>query len=79
MKIGDKVGYVSVIGDQKFQHVGKVYDIWENGIPSCKEPMVKIEGKAGCVLMSHCIILEEPSSVPARATEGRGRSETIVS
>lgn len=57
IKVGDKVGYVSVIGDQTFQHVGEVYDVWENGIPSCPEPMVKIEGKAGCVLMSHCIVL----------------------
>ena len=61
-KIGDKVGYVSVLGDSEFQHVGKVYDIWEEGIPSCREPMLKIEGKSGCVLATHCIHLPAVSA-----------------
>jgi len=56
-KIGDKVGYVSVLGDFEFQHTGNIYDIWVDGIPSCREPMVKIEGKAGCVLATHCVKL----------------------
>ena len=59
MKIGDLVGYFSVIGDEDFQHVGKIYDIWENGIPSNPERMVKIEGKAGVVCASHCRIISQ--------------------
>lgn len=56
--VGDKVGYRSLIGDQHFQHIGEVYDIWENGIPSCPQPMLKIEGKSGCVLQSHCVLIQ---------------------
>jgi len=55
--IGDAVGYKSVKTDAAFQHVGKVYDVWPDGIPSCGEPMLKIEGKSGCVLASHCVLI----------------------
>lgn len=53
-KEGDLVGYKSVLEDSEFQHVGKVRSVHPNGIPSCREPMVMLEGKAGVVLASHC-------------------------
>jgi hypothetical protein len=58
-KVGDRVGYLSVLGDSKFQHVGKVRSVHPDGIPSCPKPMVMIEGKAGVVLASHCVALPE--------------------
>ena len=66
--VGDLVGYVSVIGDKTYQHIGKVYELWPEGIPSCREPMLKIEGKAGVVLVSHCTKLND-----ARAAIERDR------
>ena len=54
MKIGDKVGYKSTLRDEEFQHVGVVIEELPQGIYSCRMPMVKIEGKAGYVLASHC-------------------------
>ena len=59
MKIGQNVGYLSVHGDNEFQHVGRVVEVHPDGIPSCQEPMVKLEGKAGVVLWSHCIRLKD--------------------
>ena len=53
--VGDRVGYLSVLGDSEFQHVGEVYELWPDGIPSCREPMLKSEGKAGVVLAEHCV------------------------
>lgn len=59
MKEGDLVGYVSVVGDKTFQHCGRVRELWPEGIPSVREPMLKIEGKAGVVLESHCQPIDE--------------------
>lgn len=56
--VGDKVGYKSVIADEEFQHVGKVRSVHQDGIPSCNEPMLMIDGKGGVVLASHCTLLE---------------------
>jgi len=52
--IGDTVGYKSYLDAPEFTAVGKVREIWPDGIPSCREPMLLIDGKAGCVLQSHC-------------------------
>ena len=74
MKEGLRVGYVSAIGDESYQHVGTVIDAYPEGIPSCREPMVKIGGKAGVVLWSHCTVLEPVTVESARrwlATPGR--------
>lgn len=59
IKEGDYVGYLSVLTDTEFQHVGKVLDTLPEGIPSCAKPMVKIQGKAGYVLETHCKKLPE--------------------
>ena len=56
-KIGDTIGYKSVLTDKEFTHVGKVRDIADIGISSCSKPMVKIEGKSGFVLSSHCVLI----------------------
>lgn len=56
--INDRVGYKSVKSDTEFQHEGVVLGVYPDGIPSCKEPMLKIEGKSGTVLASHCTLLE---------------------
>lgn len=53
-QIGDLAGYKSILTQAEFSHVGKVRDIWPDGIPSCREPMLLLEGKAGCLLASHC-------------------------
>ena len=61
-KVGDLVGYKSMLEDQHFQHQGKVHTVLNEGIPSLPEPVVWIEGKAGCVLASHCTLIHP--SVP---------------
>lgn len=57
MKIGEIVGYKSDRREIEFQHCGEVYDLWPDGIASCPEPMVKIKGKAGCVLERNCEVI----------------------
>lgn len=59
--IGDKVGYVSRLGDSEFQHVGKVRDVIPDGIPSCKKPLLMLDGKSGVVLATHCVKIPEGS------------------
>lgn len=54
----DLVGYKSVKTDAEFQHQGIVIEVYPDGIPSSKEPMLKIEGKSGVVLASHCTLLK---------------------
>lgn len=61
-KIGDEVGYKSLLSDNDFSHTGLVKDIAEIGIPSCPKPMVKIKGKPGYVLSSHCTLLKARES-----------------
>ncbi len=56
--INDEVGYKSVKDDAEFQHQGLVIEVYPDGIPSCKEPMLKIAGKSGVVLASHCTLLK---------------------
>lgn len=62
LHVGEKVGYVSRLGDNEFQHVGRIHTVLPDGIPSCKEPMVMIEGKAGVVLASHCIYIPKEAA-----------------
>jgi hypothetical protein len=62
MKVGDTVEYRSFKTDEKPSHVGVVYDVQPDGIPSCRMPMVKIEGKAGYVLASHCKVVSHEDS-----------------
>ncbi len=51
---GDRVGYRTILDEPAFDLVGKVIAVYPDGIPSCRRPMVKIEGKSGVVLESHC-------------------------
>lgn len=54
LKEGDEVGYRSSLKDTEYSHTGKVHTVLPDGIPSCRRPLVMIEGKAGVVLESHC-------------------------
>jgi hypothetical protein len=51
-QIGERVFYEETLGLSGEMYI--VRDVAINGIPSCREPMVKLEGKAGFVLASHC-------------------------
>ena len=64
LKIGDLVGYKSLLGDKDFQHVGRVHTILPDGIPSCREPLVMLDGKSGVVLASHCTIITDKEAAP---------------
>jgi len=57
-KVGQRVGYKSVLADQDFSHVAKVDAVYPDGIPSCRKRMVTLAGKAGVVLWAHCTPLE---------------------
>ena len=57
MKVGDFVEYRSVKTDRTSQCTGRIADLQPEGIPSCREPMLKIEGKPGYVLVSHCKLM----------------------
>lgn len=53
LKIGQKVAYFPLRESVKHTlHV--VTAVYPKGIPSCKEPMVMLEGKSGVILASHC-------------------------
>lgn len=56
--INDLVGYKSSLKDTDFQHQGIVTGVYPQGIPSCQEPMLQIEGKSGTVLASHCTLIK---------------------
>lgn len=58
MKTGDIVGFRSIKSEIKFTYVGRVENISEKGIPSCPEPMLKISGYRGYVLVSHCEVVK---------------------
>lgn len=53
IKVGDTVRFYPVAGRQ-IHSTHTVAEVIPNGIPSCREPMLKLEGKAGVVLAAHC-------------------------
>lgn len=57
MRPGDIVEYRTVKTDRQPQCTGVVEEYREQGIPSCPMPMIKIEGKPGYVLASHCRVV----------------------
>ena len=50
---GDVVDFRN-IKDGEITHTGPILQRYANGLPSCREPMIKIDGYAGLVLESHC-------------------------
>lgn len=68
-KVGDVVGYKSLLEDAEFANVGRVYDVWLDGIPSCPRPMIKIEGKAGVVDPRHCTKIPLRRDPPQRLVD----------
>ena len=60
---GDTVGYREVLDQPEFDLISRVLVVYPDGIPSCPEPLVKIEGKAGVVLERHCTTLEKKPAV----------------
>ena len=64
-KEGDLVGYKSCLEDPEFSHVGRVREVYLDGIPSHRRPMIKIEGKAGVLDTDHC------TKIPADAQPGK--------
>ena len=62
-QIGERVFYEEVLGLSGGMYI--VREVAINGIPSCREPMVKLEGKAGFVLASHCSYMsDQPEEEP---------------
>jgi hypothetical protein len=61
LEVGDRVGYLSVLGDRDFTAIGKVRSVHPEA------GMVMIEGKAGtgAVLASHCVYLGEEEKPPS--------------
>jgi hypothetical protein len=53
-KKGDFVRYFPVMKDRSEHSDSLVDEVYENGIPSCREPMLKLKSKPGLVLASHC-------------------------
>lgn len=60
LKQGEKVGYLSVLGDNDFHTVGEILDVVQAG-EIFAQPMVKVAGKSGYVLASHCVRLPAES------------------
>jgi hypothetical protein len=56
LKPEDRVRYYSVKGVDNFSE-HKVIAVYPDGIPSCREPMVKLEGKSGLILVSNCNVM----------------------
>jgi hypothetical protein len=54
LNVGEKVGYLSILGDNDFHTVGEILDVVQPGAVF-KNPMVKVAGKSGYVLASHCV------------------------
>lgn len=54
LEVGDVVAYYAVLGAPAPAWTGRVREVWPNGTPSCRKRMVLLDGKAGCVLESHC-------------------------
>ncbi len=57
LKIGERVGYLALLGDNDFLVVGAVLDVIQDGLPGFPHPVIKVEGKAGYVNASHCVRL----------------------
>lgn len=56
LKPQERVGYLSVLGDNDFHTVGEVLDVVQAG-DTFAQPMVKVAGKSGYVLAKHCVRL----------------------
>ncbi len=56
-KMGDLVGYKSLLTDAEFLVVGKVREVLPDGIPSHPKPLIMIEGKAGVIDPRHCTLI----------------------
>lgn len=52
-KPGDLVRFYPVAGRRIYEE-RIVTSVHPNGIPSCREPMLMLEGKPGVVLAAHC-------------------------
>jgi plastocyanin len=53
LKVGDTVRYFEILNDNSFtDHT--VTGLLPEGIPSCREGMVRLSDKRGYVLESHC-------------------------
>lgn len=64
LSVGDLVQYRSVRHQAAYtEHI--VEDVYPEGIPSCREPMVKLKGKSGVVLASHCVRVYMDAPTPA--------------
>lgn len=68
--LGESVKYFSSLQDlgtsRYSTHI--VRELLPDGIPSCHEPMVKLEGKSGYVLAAHCFPEELVTSADTDAS-----------
>lgn len=71
-KEGDLVGYKSCLEDPEFSHVGRVREVYLDGIPSHRCPMIKLEGKAGVLDIDHCTKIPIVASPNKRLMDALG-------
>lgn len=68
--VDDEVGYKSHLKDPEFTVVGSVLEVYAEGTPGCAEPMLKVAGKSGLVLASHCTRIKAAPPKPKPAPHG---------
>ena len=65
LRVSDKVEYREV-KENSMGTPHEVLAVLPHGIPSCREPMVKLANKPGYVLASHCTLIKKPFAVGDR-------------
>lgn len=56
LKVGDGAMFKNFLGAEPV--ISVVTEVYPNGIPSCREPMLKLDGHPGVVLESHCALIK---------------------
>ena len=66
-KIGDSVRYFPVMRDRTEFLDTTVHDVFPEGIPSLRVPLLMLEGKSGVIMAAHCEKLLPPSEPGGKA------------
>lgn len=65
LKPGDVVRYYPIMYERMAFSDHRVVEIYPDGVPSCREPMVKLSDKSGIVLVSHCVPIPDVETAMA--------------